>query len=158
MCGVGGGEEGHTQEHTQERTRKCCTYPLATYPLKSARLKGTIGAQMITLYNFVVSNQSPRLYSKFYRVGFELFLGHVIACVVAHADIGLCVCINHLRQVVGFGGSLALPISGITKSTNSFAPCSCGTFKAQPSPALTKSFKQHYHLIFSITYKNKCSN
>ena len=35
----GGVEEGHTQEHThtQERTRKCCTYPLATYPLKSAR-------------------------------------------------------------------------------------------------------------------------
>ena len=36
--GWGGGEEGHTQEHAQEeRTRKCCTYPLATYPLKSAR-------------------------------------------------------------------------------------------------------------------------
>ena len=29
--GVRGGEEGHT--HTQERTRECCTYPLATYPL-----------------------------------------------------------------------------------------------------------------------------
>ena len=39
--GVRGGEKGHThthtQEHKQERTRKCCTYPLATYPLKSAR-------------------------------------------------------------------------------------------------------------------------
>ena len=36
---VGGvrGEEGHTQEHTQEHTREFCTYPLATYPLKSAR-------------------------------------------------------------------------------------------------------------------------
>ena len=30
----------HTQEHTQKRTRECCTYPLATYPLKSARLMG----------------------------------------------------------------------------------------------------------------------
>ena len=39
MGGVGGGEEGHTQEHAQERTRECCTYPLATYPLKSARLE-----------------------------------------------------------------------------------------------------------------------
>ena len=39
MGGVRGGEEGHTQEHThtEERTRECCTYPLATYPLKSAR-------------------------------------------------------------------------------------------------------------------------
>ena len=25
-----GGDEGDTQEHTQERTRKCCTYPLGT--------------------------------------------------------------------------------------------------------------------------------
>ena len=34
-----GGDEGHTHTgtHTQERTRKCCTYPLATYPLKTAR-------------------------------------------------------------------------------------------------------------------------
>ena len=31
-AGSGGGEEGHTQERTRE-----CTYPLATYPLKSAR-------------------------------------------------------------------------------------------------------------------------
>ena len=35
--GSGGGEEGHAQEHTQERARDCCTYPLATYPFKSAR-------------------------------------------------------------------------------------------------------------------------
>ena len=35
--GSGGSEEGHTHRNTQERTRKCCTYPLATYPLKSAR-------------------------------------------------------------------------------------------------------------------------
>ena len=34
-AGLRGGEEGHTQE----RTRECCTYPLATYPLKSARIK-----------------------------------------------------------------------------------------------------------------------
>ena len=27
----------HTQEHTKERARECCTYPLATYLLKSAR-------------------------------------------------------------------------------------------------------------------------
>ena len=39
MGGVRGGEEGHTQEHTQERTRECCTYALATYPLRSARIK-----------------------------------------------------------------------------------------------------------------------
>ena len=32
-----GGGEGHKQEHTQERTRECCTYPSATHPLKSAR-------------------------------------------------------------------------------------------------------------------------
>ena len=53
MGGVRGGEEAHTHTHThthhththtgththtQERTRECCTYPLATYPLKSARL------------------------------------------------------------------------------------------------------------------------
>ena len=40
-AGLGGVEEGHThtQEYTQERTRECCTYPLATYPLKSARKK-----------------------------------------------------------------------------------------------------------------------
>ena len=36
----GGGEEGHTQEHAQEHTRECCTYPLATYPLKSAQCLG----------------------------------------------------------------------------------------------------------------------
>ena len=36
-AGLGGGEEGHTQEHAQERIRECCTYPLATYPSKSAR-------------------------------------------------------------------------------------------------------------------------
>ena len=35
--GVRGGGEGQTQEHAQECTRECCTYPLATYPLKSAR-------------------------------------------------------------------------------------------------------------------------
>ena len=33
----GGGEEGHAQEHAQERTRECCTCPLATYPLKSEK-------------------------------------------------------------------------------------------------------------------------
>ena len=39
MGGVRGmSMEGHTQEHTQERTRECCTYPLATYPLKRARI------------------------------------------------------------------------------------------------------------------------
>ena len=32
--GGGGGTHTHTQEHTQERTRECCTYPLATYPLR----------------------------------------------------------------------------------------------------------------------------
>ena len=42
--GVRGGRGGththtHTQEHTQERTRECWTYPLATYPLKSARFR-----------------------------------------------------------------------------------------------------------------------
>ena len=37
MGGVRGGEEGHKHTHTQERARECCTYPLATYPLKSAR-------------------------------------------------------------------------------------------------------------------------
>ena len=41
MGGVRGGEEGHTQEHAQERRRECCTYPLATYPLKSARILST---------------------------------------------------------------------------------------------------------------------
>ena len=33
----GQGAGTHKEKHTQERTRKCCTYPLATYPLKSAR-------------------------------------------------------------------------------------------------------------------------
>ena len=37
MDRVRGGEEGRTQERTQERTRECCTYPSATYPVKSAR-------------------------------------------------------------------------------------------------------------------------
>ena len=37
MGGVRGGEEGDTQEHTQERTCECCTCPLATCLLKSAR-------------------------------------------------------------------------------------------------------------------------
>ena len=41
MGGVRGREKGHTHTHrnthTQERTRECCTYPLATYSLKSAR-------------------------------------------------------------------------------------------------------------------------
>ena len=45
-AGVGGGKRRdththtHTQEHTQERTRECCTYRLATYPLKNARRRG----------------------------------------------------------------------------------------------------------------------
>ena len=36
---VWAGEEGHTQEHahTEERTCECCSYPLATHPLVSAR-------------------------------------------------------------------------------------------------------------------------
>ena len=40
--GHGGGEtrgtHRNTHTHREERTRKCCTYPLATYPLKSARI------------------------------------------------------------------------------------------------------------------------
>ena len=32
-----GRETRDTQTHTEERARKCWTYPLATYPLKSAR-------------------------------------------------------------------------------------------------------------------------
>ena len=32
-----GGERRDTHRNTQERTRECCTYPLATYPLKSPR-------------------------------------------------------------------------------------------------------------------------
>ena len=34
----GRGESGATHRNTQERTRECCTYPLATYPFKSARV------------------------------------------------------------------------------------------------------------------------
>ena len=29
--------EKHTHTHTEERTRECCTYPLATYPVKKCR-------------------------------------------------------------------------------------------------------------------------
>ena len=38
---------GGRQEHTQERTRKCCTYPLVTYPLRSARKKHYIRLSLI---------------------------------------------------------------------------------------------------------------
>ena len=43
---TGGAEEKHTHTqrntHTQERTREWCTYPLATYPLKSARISRSL--------------------------------------------------------------------------------------------------------------------
>ena len=48
----GGRRQGHTQEQTQERTRKCCTYPLATYPLKSARINQTPPSYGFGRYGF----------------------------------------------------------------------------------------------------------
>ena len=51
VSGLRGRAEGHTQEHThthtQERTGECCTYPLATYPLKSARHNKPVGHHVL---------------------------------------------------------------------------------------------------------------
>ena len=41
------GESGGTHRNTQERTRECCTYPLATYPLKSTRKSFWCGRSII---------------------------------------------------------------------------------------------------------------
>ena len=55
---AGSGGRGGTHTHTQEHTRECCTYPLATYPLKSARITQKIsgGSNFQERLNGGVSN------------------------------------------------------------------------------------------------------
>ena len=67
--GVRGGEEGHTQEHThtQERTRECCTYPLATYPLKSARVQMIAGSSA----SYLARTPCVPLFSTLFNRGVE---------------------------------------------------------------------------------------
>ena len=71
--GVGGGillfsprTHTGTHTHTQERTRECCTYPLATYPLKSEELKKAVAASEETI------QQHSRRRGQFFRQPFSL--------------------------------------------------------------------------------------
>ena len=63
MGGFRGGEEGHTQEHAQERTRECCTYPLATYPSKVPELRGRPGRKWVFIFPGILQSESCASFS-----------------------------------------------------------------------------------------------
>ena len=52
-----GGTRTGTHTHTEERTHECCTYPLATYPVKSAPKRG--GKENVK--NWYLSFLGPKL-------------------------------------------------------------------------------------------------
>ena len=53
----------HTQEHThtEERKRECCTYPIATYPLKHARNKKHSVLTNCGFYEFILGEPVDHL-------------------------------------------------------------------------------------------------
>ena len=54
------GRRGRTHKHTQERTHECCTYPLATYPFKSARAYCSRSGKCIAHFAFLQGLQAKQ--------------------------------------------------------------------------------------------------
>ena len=72
MGRVKGGERRDTHTHTQEHTHTC-TYPLATYPLKSARLRFTFALGNL--------NVNPGLKSLRFFLSLGLFQSPILRCL-----------------------------------------------------------------------------